>query len=60
MSHLIVVQARRHATSIIVRIQDLLDRDPAQNLQIHQRQKVGLVILVLGDLSVIVDRKLHV
>jgi len=44
----------------VVRVQNLLDRDPAKDLKIHQRQEVRLGIFVLRHLRVIVDRKLHI
>ena len=42
------------------RVQDLLDRDLREDLQVHQRQEIRLVVLVLADLRVVVDGQLHV
>ena len=44
-------------TCVIVysRVQNLFDRDLGENLQVHQRQEVRLVVLVLADLGMIIN-----
>ena len=41
--------------SIEIGVQDLLDRDFAEDLQVHQWQEIGLIVLVLRYLSVVID-----